>query len=169
MAQKLVSQWAYPSNQKFYASYASASTRVVTEYQHDLHLCRFNRRWLLHFRGKRWRPRPKNDSYKPKSNCSASGANANDDAARWWRLETLLTLHLHGPNNRKANYFPSMPLSGNLKVGVCKMPSADISSISRIPRHCYLLMLSVICIISMWQMGTAHSFPRKMNWAFKGA
>lgn len=121
------------------------------------------------FPGKRWRPRPKNDSYKPKSSYSTSGANANDDAARRWRLKMRLTLHLHGPNNRKANYFPSMPLSGNLKVGVCKMPSADISSISRIPRHCYLLMLSVICIISMWQMGTAHSFPKKMNWAFKGA
>lgn len=51
MAQKLVSQWAYPSNQKFYASYAAASTRMVTEYQHDLHLYQFNMWWLLHFRG----------------------------------------------------------------------------------------------------------------------
>lgn len=84
-------------------------------------------------------------------------------------LKTLLTSHLHGPNNRKANYFPSMPLSGNLKAGVCGMPSANISSISQMPRHCYLLMPSVICIISMWQMGMAHSFPKKMNLAFKGA
>lgn len=91
----------------------------------------------------------KNDWYKQKSNHSACGANANDDVAGQRTLETLHTSHLHGPNNRKANYFPSMPLSGNLKVGVCRMPSADIPSISQMPRQCYLLMPSVICIISM--------------------
>lgn len=149
MAQKLVSQWAYLSNQEFYARYAATSTRAVTEYQRGPHLYQFNTRWLLHFRGNDDGRGQRMTPIKLKSNYSASGANANDDPARRWRLKMLLTLHLHGPNNRKANYFPSMPLSGNLKVGVCKMPSADISSISRMPRHCYLLMLSVICIISM--------------------
>lgn len=149
MAQELVSQWAYRSNQQFYASYAATPTRVVTEYQRSVYVYQFNTLWLLYFRGNDDGHGLKNDSYRQKSNYSASGANANDDAGRQWMLKMLLTLHLHGPNNRKANYFPSMPLSGNLKVGVCRMPSADISSISQMPRHRYLLMPSVICIISM--------------------
>lgn len=163
MAPKLVSQWAYLSNQQFYASYAAMSTHVVTKYQHRLYPYQLNMWWLLHFKGNDDGRGLKNNSYKQKSNHSASGANANDDAAGQRTLKTLLTSHLHGPKKRKANYFPSMPLSGNLKVGVCRMPSADISSISQMPRHCYLLMPSVICIISMWQMGMAHSFPKKMN------
>lgn len=51
IAPKLVSQWAYLSNQQFYASYAGMSARVATEYQHCLYTYPFNMWWVLHFRG----------------------------------------------------------------------------------------------------------------------
>lgn len=51
MAPKLVSQWAYLSNQQFYASYAAMLTLVVTEYQHWLYPYQFTTWWLLHSKG----------------------------------------------------------------------------------------------------------------------
>lgn len=117
-----------------------------------------------------WRLWPENDSYKQKSNSSATGTNANDDVVRRRRYRMPLRLHLHGdPATEKPIIFPQCPCQVNWKrLSRCRMPGAGISSISHMPRHCYLLAPFVICIISMWQMGIIHSFPNKINWAFKG-
>lgn len=121
--------------------------------------------------GSCWWLWPETDSYKQKSNSSATSTNANDDIVRQWRYRMPLCLYLHGdPAMEKPIIFPQCPCQVTWKqLSQCRMPSTGISSISHMPFHCYLLTPFVICIIlSTWQMGIIHSFPNKMNWGFMG-
>lgn len=121
--------------------------------------------------GSCWWPWPQNDSYKQKSNSSATGTNANDHVVGQQRYRKPLCFYLHGdPAMEKPIIFPQWPCQVTWKLlSRCRMPSAGISSISHMACLCYLLTPFVICIISMWQMGIIPFFPNKMNWAFKGA